>query len=258
MSSVKEIYIVPRDRIDLIEEKKHSFTVNHELSVGELLSDPEGEERGGWHIHGSDIDDYQDTFASVLESESLHGLLKDIGGRDPSAILDLMASETVVREAVENYGFNLGTSVSLGFPETHERTSSGVIRNVNGDLLHPQTWEDLHALLLRRKARWFDVILSRPEGGLNHLSLLPSTHLRLLQESWKLLNPDGGVLLFQAPDSTFNKFGQPYLDQLKNAGVAEVAYTYLGDAEVGHPVMITKTSSSPALLPTPKMLGMKI
>lgn len=257
MSRTKEIYIVPRGRIDLVEEKKHSLHLNHEIRVGEELSDPEDDMRAGWYIHGSDIDDYEDTFIKVLDERLLHGLMEEIGVRDQSSILDLMATDSVVREAVEIHGFDFGVSVSLGFSNTPVRSTEGFVRNVNGDLLDPQTWDRLRELLERRKLRWFDIIVSRPEGGLNHLSLLPSTHLRLMQESWKLLNPDGGVLLFQAPNSTFRSFGLPYLEQLQKAGVAEVTCAYLGNDEIGHPVKLVRKTNSPSILPTPKMLGMK-
>ena len=255
--ATKEIYIVPKDNTYLQSEREHTLFLNKGTATAEQISEPGYEERGGWYIHGSGVIDYEESFAAVLpRTKPLRKVMREIGSHPNAAVLDLMASDAYVREAVEQYGFEFGLAVSLGFQQSTERVERGIVRNVNGDLLRSDTWDQIRDTINRRGMKGFDLIISRPEGGISYISLLAATHFRLLQEAWRLLSADNGVMLFQAPNVTFERYSAPYLLRLQQAGMATVVYHYLGDQSPIHPVKLVKTKHSPEILPTPKMLGM--
>ncbi len=256
--ATKEIYIVPKDKAYLQSEREHTLFLNQGTATAEQLSEPGYDERGGWYVHGSDAIDYEESFTAVLpRTKPLIKVMREIGSHPNAAVLDLMASDAYVREAVEQYGFEFGLAVSLGFQQSPERPERGVVRTVNGDLLRSDTWDQIRDTIHRRGIKGFDLIISRPEGGISNISLLAATHFRLLQEAWRLLSSEDGIMLFQAPNATFKKFGVPYLEQLQHSGVAHVVYSDFGTQARAHPVKLVKTKLSPEILPTPKMLGIQ-
>ena len=157
------------------------------LNMGEIAKNdergsppsPTARERAGWTIHASRLADYTRTFSEV-NGKSLEETFKAIAEhRQKPWILDLMASHYVVDDAVA-LGFVGGVSVSLGFEDQSENPN---ISHLNGNLLNRSTWKEIDKTLEANHLSGFDVITSRPEGGLSMLTLSPAVHRALLERT---------------------------------------------------------------------------
>lgn len=220
--------------------------------------------RAGWGIHDSSIPQYGRTFQSVIGSAMLGGFLQERAIQNGyETILDLMASETVVGEAVE-LGYKGGVAVSLGFPHDpmwDRKFGQGVVHTVNSDVASVEGWSRIQAKQKEIAPKGFDVIVSRPEGGINPEFVLsdPTLYFLMLQKMWKI-TASGGVMLFQVPHK-LAEISYEYFKQLIDIGV-EIKLPPLSDRPntsnpfrvrgyFGFPVRVEKSLDAPKRLPQP-------
>ncbi len=222
----------------------------------ERRAKPEQRKVGDWEFWAGDIRAYSLTFDQVVDT-NLRDFLKSRGPAGNGQIMDLMADETVVREAVLNCGFRGGIVVSLGFKSKSTAKDDNSVETVNGDLLEHQTWADIADSMKRKEIEAFDTILSRPLLGTLSITSDPVIHFAMLRKVWRLLSSNNGAFLFQAPEATFPQL-ERYLQALQSQNLAEVKVGETSrDALYGRPIMIVKKPNSPATLPSPKILGIK-
>ncbi len=198
------------------------------------------------------------SFNEILPQNEFRRLLEKKSQSDkPTAVADLMASDVVVTSLVEDFGFSFGMAVSLGAPRILSQDLTDRIANLNLDLTFKHAWKVIREKLSKRGFEGFDLIISRPMGGIINPQLVDALYFMMLNQAWQLLRKNG-VLLFQALDLGVDDEGlRPFFRGLQTRGVGVVCGE-LSPAYPLHPVMLTKTPSSPPILPTPKMLGMKI
>ena len=221
--------------------------------------------RAGWRVHDSTLSDYGRFFQPVLGSAMLPGFLHDrVQSRGYTTILDLMASEMAVAQAVQ-LGFHKGLAMSLGFEHEREwdrELGIGTVQTINDDIASVESWEKVRVWSTTHTKNGIDVVLARPEGGLRSdcIPLKPALYFRLLQNMWKV-TAEGGVLIFQTPNALAS-VAQQYFSQLRDAGI-DVRVPQLVDnhetvrnpfgAKIlyGFPVKIEKAEGAPRLLPQP-------
>lgn len=217
------------------------------------------QERTGvaWGVQDSRIEDYADTFNPVLGNQTLPDLLEETVRRPGrTAILDLMASTTVVQQAIYEYGFNYGMAVSLGFKKRiHRGVGSNEVDSVNTDLTIKKSWNKIRKVMARRGVSSFDIILSRPVAGITDTKLQLPVLFYMLQEAWKLLSVENGIMMFQFPTHRAKEI-LPYVAGLSEQGL-NISWECEPDRFRVHSVVIRKTPESPRLLPSHTMLGMK-
>lgn len=207
-----------------------------------------GKFRAGWQIHSSSLKDYSYTFVGINGS-SLEKTFKSVAAHRANPwILDLMASTEAIEDAVR-IGFGGGVAVSLGFPNPNRNPH---VQSVNGNVLNRSTWAEIEEVMGAHQVKNFDVIMSRPEGGLHHITYSPSVHRMLLERAWKLLNPMGGILYFQAPTESFH-IAQRYFEWLQDQGIhiAWESKINKGRNDYGVAVRMVKTPDAPFRLPNP-------
>lgn len=235
---------------------KHDREENRSIGEKEEASTAEDYFRGKWDIHDSRLHEYDYTFKHVLPMPLKHLLILAAEGKPKPAILDLMASEAVVREAVA-LGFRYGLAVSLGM--THDDVpalNGAVVETVNKDLIEQLAWLEIKDRMALNGVPSFDVILCRPEGGLMHITNSQAIHFELLQRAWRMLSSDNGHLLFQIPFGTYH-FAHNYFDELGKVPGLDVTCESPFNNQHGVSTHMLKTPLAPKILPTPKMLGMK-
>lgn len=231
-----------------------STRINTIIGRQEGRSRPNAQYRSKWQVHDRSVDDYSRALRLALPGGLGDILQRKITEGAEPAILDLMASDSVVNEAVSN-GFGFGMAVSLGFPKAPHAPDS--VENINGDLLDYSTWQEIRAKLRATGRSVFDVITSRAEGGLDHVTQFPIVHFRMLQEMWSLLSPDNGEMIFQAPVGS-QRTGIEYFDLLREYYSIEISRQSIDTVPAfGYAVYMKKTPDSPRRLPTPRMLGIR-
>ncbi len=237
----------------------------------EEVSLPTDDRRAGWGFHRSTIAEYGQVFHHVLPDQFMGDFLRELvvveGYR---SILDIMASESVVAEAVNGLGFKYGVAVSLGFK--HETTwdkkfGKGVVRTVNGDITFNDTWSNIQAQRDIVSPNGFDVILSRAEGGLEN-KFIPDNEVLyylLLQKIWNIAAPRGTIIL-QVPNANVYD-ARRYFEQLWSESIevhlpppakhSNSGFPYAQKAYYGYPVRIEKRVGNPRRLPKPGFLRPK-
>lgn len=217
------------------------------------------EERFGmaWGVQDSGLDDYSISFQSALgENLSLSTILEECATKPGrTSILDLMASTTAVRQAVVEYGINFGMAVSLGFSRRkHKDVGKKEVCSVNADITTRESWSKIRSQMRKNKVPSFDIILSRPIAGLDSRIYLP-TLFYMFQEAWQLLTDNEGVMIFQFPTRLSDSVIE-YFKKLNEVGI-HVSWGDPDGFEVVRPAVIYKKETSPRILPSPKMLGIK-
>ncbi len=227
-------------------------STNAIIGKQEQRSAPDGKYRSKWQIHRSDLANYALTFDRLFHGGFAYEL-DEIAKRKPDAsVLDVMATDIAVGEAIDR-GFSYGMAVSLGFPPVRTDLESK-IDNVNGDILLRMTWDEIADRMNVRGIQGFDVIIARPEGGLDHLTSFPLVHFRILQRLWRILSSDNGLLVIQGPVHSYD-LAEAYFGCLKQMHGDTIGSTVLGIDGWGYKVALRKYPGAPHSLPTPKMLG---
>ena len=229
-------------------------STNAIIGKQEKRSDPDGKYRSKWQIHSSDLANYAWTFDRLFYG-GFEYELGEIAKRKPDAsVLDVMATDIAVGDAID-HGFGYGMAVSLGFPRVRADLSEK-IDIVNGDILTRATWDKMIEAISKRGINAFDVVMARPEGGLDHLTSFPLVHFRLLQRLWRLLSSDNGLLAIQGPDHSYD-LAEAYFECLRKMHGDTIESTVLGIDGWGFKLALWKHPGAPHSLPTPKMLGIQ-
>lgn len=236
---------------DLLTEVTH---VNAIIAGQEQRSNPDAHYRSKWEIHSSGLSNYAWTFDRLFYGGFEFELQEKMKQNHSASILDVMATDIAVGEALDQ-GFGYGMAVSLGFPRVRADLCEK-IDIVNGDILSRPTWDVIIERMSKRGINAFDVIMAKPEGGLDHLTPFPLVHFRLLQRLWRILSPEQGLLVVQGPDNTYEN-AVTYLEFLSKLHPDTIVSSISGVDGWGFKMALWRKPGAPQSLPTPKMLGMK-
>lgn len=246
---------------------RHDDAENRKVIGLESTKDEKGRSKATWTIIHNGLRSYNRTFKPVLGDRNLMQLLSEKTlSNDRPTVLDIMASEMFVIEAVEK-GFASGVAVSLGYPHDtfwDAQHGQGVVNTVNGDITQDETWREIERKKREIAPRGFDIIISRPEGGLQskYLGDSPILLYLMLQKMWRL-GSDDCTLLFQVPmrfTAEFDDYATVLREKeievqmpgrLKRIGIRAAGHPDNGGSKYGIPVRIQKRPDSPHWLPKP-------
>ena len=246
---------------------RHDDAENRRVIGLESTKDEKGRSKATWTIIHNGLRSYNRTFKPVLGDRNLMQLLSEkTQSNDSSTVLDIMASEIFVIEVVEK-GFASGVAVSLGYPHDpfwDAQHGKGVVNTVNGDITQTETWRQIERKKREIAPNGFDIIISRPEGGLQskYLGDNPILLYLMLQKMWRL-GSDDSTLLFQVPRRFVTEF-EDYVEilqengievqfpnRLKRIAIRAAGHPDNGGSKYGIPVRIQKQPNSPTWLPKP-------
>lgn len=214
--------------------------------------------RRDWGFRNEPISSYEESFKNVLEGKTIAEL---ISNHFSPIVIDLMAAPRTVYDLLSAFPNGRGLAVSLPDhrlkdlrDDIQATYSAQNVKWLPEDITHPGTWVNIEKWLAGDKAH---LIMERGMGGLSWLPMNKRLLGILVNKAWSLLDPNGGILLFETPRS----------DELLKKGVdlavwvkslQEVVDTKYdpGNIEASDPrvefakIMITRAPNSPSILPS--------
>lgn len=195
-----------------------------------------------WAEDDSPIEIYEELFEDVLGDITIVEFVKS---RPSPIVIDLMSQSAALASLfrlLPRGHCQLGLSVALsdkrtGIEETQNADSK--IKHLAGDILSNDTWKKIDNELVGRKA---DLIMERANAGLTLIPHENIVHAVLLRKAWKILNKNGGMLIFETPSIGYDKSLDKWVNYLKENCVDAVY-----DREIA--VKIIRTPNSPEKLP---------
>lgn len=110
-----------------------------------------------------------------------------------------------------------GIAISIGEPRSIKRQEEDKTKGlylVTGDILLPSTWEkSLQSQMKLAGVQNFQLIMAFPDGGLKYITDNPAIHFEILQQMWKVLDPNGGLLAVQMTLHDFALSSLPLIHQ---------------------------------------------
>lgn len=211
-----------------------------------------------WRIHNESVQSYERSFGAVLEGRTLNDL---ISSRLVPIVIDLMAPPRTVHDLLLPFHDGRGLAVSLPDhnlkdvrEDLREIYKMDKIKWLPEDITHPGTWRNIEQWLDGNKAH---LIMERGMAGLEWLPLDKRLFKVLFDKAWHLLDPNGGILLFETPRS--NQLLRKGVDidaWVKSLhGLVDVKYDP-GNIAGSDPrfesgkIMITRNPNSPESLPS--------
>lgn len=195
-----------------------------------------------WGFYGQGVSQYEGAFGSVLSPDCLRDHINErVKQHKKSFALDLAGPGQVLREMFLLSG---GLAVTLGDDRSEEQKDKDDSQNITvlaGDILSKRTWKNMEKWLKSQSSEGFDLILCNPVGGFGRFPESPDLFHYLIQHTWQLLNPDGGVF-YGAPSSMVSTLLlRDWAEQLSNRGVS-ARYSAFS-------IKLTRTPESPSVLP---------
>ncbi len=211
-----------------------------------------------WGYHNEPIESYEDTFQHVLEGKKISDLL---AGKEDPIVIDLMGAPRTTHDLLSEFPMGRGLAVSLADHDPDKFNEyfrnfykSEKVTWLDKDITKPEAWRSIETWLDGKQA---DLIMERAIAGLELLPAHKKMYGILLNQAWKNLSNNNGVLLFETPrrdELMQNGINlDTWAENLKS--VVEVKY------DPGRPedklvryrganFMLIKTSSSPPTLPS--------
>lgn len=221
--------------------------------------DPSGKPaRGFWGYMNEPISSYEESFANVLEGRNIVDLIRM---RPAPIVVDILAPPGSVYDLLSSFPKGRGLAVSLPDHQMQEMRSdvqeiyrAGNVKWLSEDITHPGTWVNIEKWLDGKKAH---LIMERGMGGLDWLPVNKKLYGILINRAWANLDHDGGTLLFETPRRELVLKKGIDIDAWVKSLQEVVGVKYdPGNPKSHSPlfeygkVMITRTPSSPAILPS--------
>jgi len=149
-------------------------------------------------INASHIESYDNSFGSVLgRREKIADMIKR--KRDP-VVIDFMAHpatvKSLLKEARARGGVGMAVNYSGNRTVTHYKAGAYSIINISGDIALRGTWRDVESVLEGRRA---NLIMERAIMGMENVPNHKIFYVSVLNRAWRILEPNGGTLLFETP-----------------------------------------------------------
>lgn len=212
-----------------------------------------------WGFHNERVWSYEESFGAVLEGKTLYDL---ISARPAPIVIDLMAPPRTVHDLLLPFPDGRGLAVSLPDhrlkdvgEDLHKIYKMDKIKWLPEDITHPGTWQNIEQWLEGNKAH---LIMERGMAGLTLLPLNKRLFKVLFDKTWQLLDPNGGILLFETPrQDKLLKNGVDIDAWVKSLhGLVDVKYDpgnieeVIDQTRIYGKIMITRNPNSPASLPS--------
>lgn len=145
---------------------------------------------------------YEATFYNLEKGLITSFLAERARLRIPTSVLDLAGGDgTAIRDLLRSGSVHFGVTSSLTDMRTTLQSSEDQQAPhvyVTGDLLRRRTWNEIGKTIKSAGADHFDLIISRPEGGMQVVNS-PEVYAVLLDRALNILSPSGGMLVSQMP-----------------------------------------------------------
>lgn len=228
-----------------IQESEQLPLVKRQISENMVRGDRKSLNGYGWGAYGKDISSYEGTFEKLL-GPSIKDILMD---RKNPVVVDLMAPSKTLYSL---FGlipgkFKFGLAVSLEDlrcaweKKEDERLN---VTQIAGDIMESSTWDKIESQLQGRKA---DLVMERALCGLNCLVRDKRLYAALLNNAWRLLSKDNGILIAEIPDG-FEVQAEEMADKFRNNSQINA----LVDRSLfssTYSIKMVKTQNSPERLP---------
>jgi hypothetical protein len=181
-----------------------------------------------WLFHDHSFSHYMEDFEKV-DRGKVAVLLSRLSRINQPVVIDLMASTAAIRDLrqrVLRMPQFKGLAVSLFDRRSEEETARDDflgISHLAGDLNNfrgMRTWDRISDWLGKDRAH---LIMERGFGGLHHIPTRLIYFRAVMSRMWKMLDPNGGMLLLQTPPRDFlRRRGIPinrWLGRLRRAGI---------------------------------------
>jgi hypothetical protein len=146
-----------------------------------------------WPIRFSTLDDYEHMFADVIEGTSIKEI---VGSANNALVLDFMSFGRALEGLFdENISFK-GLAVSLKQVEI-PLLFRGVIESLGGDVMDERIMEQIINWPNKFGKKFYNLILNNGCGGLGTLPYDARYRYQLLNQLWKVTDPNGGIILTQ-------------------------------------------------------------
>jgi len=200
-----------------------------------------------WPVYGSLIESYEDDFRPVLGSVSISSFVRR---RSAPVVIDLMSPSDTLADLFMKFPNKPKLGIAHSYrdrrdKEKLDRDEKLGIKQVSGDILELETWNEIEETLDGKKA---DLIIERAIKGKDFITSDIRIHAVLLNKAWKLLSNDNGMLLAEVPHQRFDLLlrDKPitlfdWISFVKKKGV-NIDFNW-------HVLKLVKTSNSPQNLP---------
>ena len=146
---------------------------------------------------------YEVTFQEIIDQPWKDFLIEQKEKQGSTAGLDFMGGGSCFDNLPidKKLAIRLLDKIAKGLYKPLLRNKLNEVEVIEGDVLSKNTWRKVSAWSEKEtQGRGFDLILSRPIGGL--MEAIPrniDVHYFLIEKLWELLNKDNGILYTQLP-----------------------------------------------------------
>lgn len=151
-----------------------------------------------WHLYGSDIEDYNQTFKPVLDGNKLEDIISE---KTFPTVVDLMGPSDSLASLLAKFPEVNTRGVAVTLQDLRDkdkkaRDESLDITQISGDITRGNTWNEINRALDGRKAT---LIVERAVAPLDYFPLHEAILIPLISRAWKILDSDYGIMLLQTP-----------------------------------------------------------
>lgn len=159
------------------------------------------EKRAVWAVDGSGVNDYGYRFGPLFAREfidfkSLADEIKARIGRPP-VVVDFMGGCEAI-QGMECPGFGLRLSVPAWIRSSMVGAENRSV--IAGDILRQATWQELDEKMLSQGFDTIDVAFFSPVGGFKYLPNNPNIYWHLMNEIYKRVSKDQGMIFAQVSE----------------------------------------------------------
>lgn len=155
-----------------------------------------------WGFVNEPISSYEESFKQVLGGKRIVDFIKQ--APEP-IVIDLMAQPRTVHDLLSQLHYKKSRGLAVTLNDTPPSFSNEAIKRAHaasnidvqyGDITDSKTWGKIREWLGNKKA---DLIMERAMGGLMYIPNDKKLLSILVNNAWSLVNPEGGVMLFETP-----------------------------------------------------------
>lgn len=217
---------------------RNTYRLAEQTAIAEVarVRDKLAHKQKPWDREYRSVDAYERTFAPVLEGEGLVNIFRHLkAAKKPGekfVCLDIMGTGSVFDNLPEDARPDIVIAITLVDYRTAEEKQKELQNNIyvlgtdKDDLSQrptsvalPHTWIQFENLLKELNISTIDFAVARPLGGMHTIPAdQPWLWRYMTQRVYHYLNPQGGMLLTEAPQRSFD-FLQTWADHARQKGL---------------------------------------
>jgi len=149
-------------------------------------------------VHGSSAAEYCERFNKLGDLFAIVNSKKEQLGHPPS-VLDVMSDLSAIR----GLDVSGGVAIELGKSIVQTDDNTRNLHQLNDDIRRKVTWEKLDQIMQENGFKTgFDIVMCSGVGGMGQITDNPNIHFFLLQQFYKRLSSEGGLILTEVPESS--------------------------------------------------------